>query len=65
MRDKRNPALYLDRVTLVTEPNKTDRSPAPAADLLQQLYAFSDFACDFKDFMPKVDSSNAFLHCVQ
>ncbi len=37
MRDKRNPALYLDRVTLVTEPNKTDWSPAPAADLLQQL----------------------------
>ncbi len=26
---------------------------------------FSDFACDCKDFMPKLDISNAFLHGVQ
>ncbi len=64
MRDKRNPALYLDRVTFVTEPNKTDWSPAPAADLLQQLYAFLTLHAT-KDFMPKLDSSNAFLHGVQ
>ncbi len=64
MRDKRNPVLYLDRVTFVTEPNKTDWSPAPAADLLQQLYAFLTLHAT-KDFMPKLDSSNAFLHGVQ
>ncbi len=54
--------LHKSRATNYT--NKTDRSPAPAADLLQQLYAFLTLHAT-KDFMPKLDRSSAFLHRVQ
>ncbi len=58
------PFYDLHKLRATNYTNKTDRSPALTADILQQLYAFLTLHVT-KDFMPKLDRSNAFLHSVQ